>query len=152
VFYDERPQCCGNASCVPLCPIGAKYDASVHATKAEKAGARLETSAVVHRLETDANRRVSGRTFPAARRQRRISRGGRIVVLAAHAIETPKLLLMSRDERTPKGVANSSDNNQCVCIRSALPQSSDVGGARRHFAFVPILLQKSFCTGDRKFF
>jgi glucose dehydrogenase len=34
---------------------------------------------------------------------------GRIVVLAAHAIETPKLLLMSRDERTPEGVANSSD-------------------------------------------
>src|SRR6202011_6286580 len=34
---------------------------------------------------------------------------GRIVVLAAHAIETPKLLLMSRDERTPHGVANTSD-------------------------------------------
>jgi choline dehydrogenase-like flavoprotein len=37
------------------------------------------------------------------------SAAGRIVVLAAHAIETPKLLLMSRDERTPKGVANSTD-------------------------------------------
>jgi choline dehydrogenase-like flavoprotein len=34
---------------------------------------------------------------------------GRIGVLAAHAIETPKLLLMSRDERTPHGVPNSSD-------------------------------------------
>ena len=32
-----------------------------------------------------------------------------MVVLAAHAIETPKLLLMSRDERTPNGVANSGD-------------------------------------------
>jgi hypothetical protein len=31
-------------------------------------------------------------------------------------------------------------------IRSALPQSPDLGGAHRHFAFVPILLQKSFCT------
>jgi choline dehydrogenase-like flavoprotein len=108
VLYEERPQCCGNASCVPLCPIGAKYDASVHAAKAEKAGARLETSAVVHRLETDANRRVSTVHF----RRPDGSAGsavGRIVVLAAHAIETPKLLLMSRDEGTPKGVANSSD-------------------------------------------
>jgi glucose dehydrogenase len=109
VLYDERPQCCGNASCVPLCPIGAKYDASFHATKAEKAGARLETGAVVHRIEMDANhvasatvhfRRPDGSAGTAV---------GRMVVLAAHAIETPKLLLMSRDERTPKGVANSSD-------------------------------------------
>ncbi len=92
MLYDERPQCCGNASCVPLCPIGAKYDASVHATKAEKAGARLETAAVVHRLETDANRRVSTVHF----RRPDGSAGsavGRIVVLAAHAIETPKLLV-----------------------------------------------------------
>jgi glucose dehydrogenase len=109
VDYDERPQCCGSASCVPLCPIGAKYDASVHALKAERAGARLEPDAVVHRIETDANRRISivhflrpdGSTGSAA---------GRIVVLAANAIETPKLLLMSRDERTPKGVANSSSS------------------------------------------
>jgi choline dehydrogenase-like flavoprotein len=108
VPYDERPQCCGNASCVPLCPIGAKYDASVHATKAETAGAQLETSAVVYRLETDANHLVSTVHF----RRPDGSSGsatGRIVVLAAHAIETPKLLLMSRDERMPKGVANSSD-------------------------------------------
>jgi glucose dehydrogenase len=108
VFYDERPQCCGSASCVPLCPIGAKYDAGVHATKAEQAGARLETAAVVHRIETDANHRVStvhflrpdGSTGSAA---------GRIVVVAANAIETPKLLLMSRGQRTPHGVANSSN-------------------------------------------
>ena len=49
VENDGRPQCCGNASCVPLCPIGAKYDGSVHAGKAEKAGARLLTGAVVFR-------------------------------------------------------------------------------------------------------
>jgi choline dehydrogenase-like flavoprotein len=108
VLYDERPQCCGNASCVPLCPIGAKYDASVHAAKAEKAGARLETLAVVHRLETGDDRGISAVHF----RRPDGSAGsatGRIVVLATHAIETPKLLLMSRDERTPNGVANSSD-------------------------------------------
>jgi choline dehydrogenase-like flavoprotein len=108
VLYDERPQCCGNASCVPLCPIGAKYDASAHAIKAEKAGARLEIDAVVNRLETDANRRVSTVHF----RRPDGSAGsavGRIVVVAAHAIETPKLLLMSKDKLTPQGVANSSD-------------------------------------------
>jgi choline dehydrogenase-like flavoprotein len=108
VFFDERPQCCGNASCVPLCPIGAKYDATVHVTKAEKAGARLEAEAVVHSLETNADNLVSSVNF----RRPDGSSGwavGRIIVLAAHAIEAPKLLLMSRNERTPKGVANSSD-------------------------------------------
>ncbi|MFY9736847.1 MAG: GMC family oxidoreductase, partial [Rhodoplanes sp.] len=108
IFYDERPQCCGSASCVPLCPIGAKYDASVHATKAEQAGARLETDAVVYRLETDDSRRISAVFF----RRPDGSAGSakaRIVVLAANAVETPKLLLMSRHDRMPKGVANSSD-------------------------------------------
>ena len=33
---------------------------------------------------------------------------GKIIVLAANGIETPKLLLMSADEKEPKGLANSS--------------------------------------------
>jgi choline dehydrogenase-like flavoprotein len=34
---------------------------------------------------------------------------GKMFVLACNGIETPKLLLLSKDERNPKGVANSSD-------------------------------------------
>ena len=34
---------------------------------------------------------------------------GKVFVIAAHGIETPKLLLQSRTERMPNGVANSSD-------------------------------------------
>jgi choline dehydrogenase-like flavoprotein len=108
ISYDERPQCCGSASCVPLCPIGAKYDASVHATKAEQAGARLETGAVVCRLETDDSRRISAVFFRRSDGSTGSAKG-RILVLAANAVETPKLLLMSRHDRMPKGVANSSD-------------------------------------------
>ena len=33
---DDRPGCCGNASCIPICPIQAKYDATVHLARAEK--------------------------------------------------------------------------------------------------------------------
>ena len=32
-LYDGRPMCAGNSICVPLCPIGAKYDGTVHVTK-----------------------------------------------------------------------------------------------------------------------
>ena len=106
--FDGRPQCCGNASCVPLCPIGAKYDGSVHAEKAEKAGAQLETGAVVVRLDTDARGRIAATHFRRPDGSMGVATA-KIVVLAAHAIETPKLLLMSRSARTPDGVANSSD-------------------------------------------
>ena len=34
---------------------------------------------------------------------------GKLYVLAAHAMETPRLLLASADENAPNGVANSSD-------------------------------------------
>ena len=37
---DDRPACCGNASCIPICPIQAKYDATVHLARAEKQPAR----------------------------------------------------------------------------------------------------------------
>ncbi|WP_374544786.1 GMC family oxidoreductase [Rhodoblastus sp.] len=106
--YDDRPACCGNASCVPVCPIGAKWDASVHAAKAEALGARVEADAVATAVDVGADGQVSRIRFLRPDRSEGEARG-RIFVIAAHAIETPKLLLMSRSELTPNGVANSSD-------------------------------------------
>jgi hypothetical protein len=37
VVNDNRPACCGNHICIPVCPIQAKYDATVHVAKAEAA-------------------------------------------------------------------------------------------------------------------
>ena len=108
VAYDGRPACCGNASCLPLCPIGAKYDGGVHVAKAEAAGARLEVNAVVHALDVGVDGLIRAVRFRRPDGQEG-SATGRIVVLAAHAIESPKILLMSQSERTPRGVANSSD-------------------------------------------
>lgn len=108
VTYDGRPPCCGNASCVPICPIGAKYDASVHVRKAEALGVQVINQAVVHFIEVDSNGQVTGLRFkrPDGSEERAEAS---IYVLAAHAIETPKLLLMSRTDALPNGVANSSD-------------------------------------------
>lgn len=108
VVYDSRPPCCGSASCVPICPIGAKYDGAVHVSKAVAAGARVINPAVATEIEIDASRRVSGIRF----RRPDGSEGratGRTYIVAAHAIETPKLLLISRSEWAPRGVANFSD-------------------------------------------
>jgi choline dehydrogenase-like flavoprotein len=108
VWRDGRPQCCGNATCVPICPIQAKYDATVHLSKAERVGARTIPEAVVHRLVVGDDGRISQVNFLRPDRSEG-SATGRFVAVAAHAIETPKLLLMSASERAPNGVANGSD-------------------------------------------
>jgi len=106
--FNGRPQCCGASFCIPMCPIGAKYDATVHVGLAQAAGAEIRPNSVVHRLEADADGRITSLTF----RRPDMSEGtlrARQVVLAAHAIETPKILLNSRNDRRPSGLANSSD-------------------------------------------
>ena len=106
--YDDRPPCAGNASCIPICPIGAKYDASVHVEKARKAGATLRPRSVVTKLHVERDgsvRRVTYRPWNGP--EQTVS--GKLVIIAANAIETPKLLLLSAGDGAPNGVANSSD-------------------------------------------
>jgi choline dehydrogenase-like flavoprotein len=105
--YDGRPPCCGSSSCIPICPIQAKYDATVHAARAEQAGAELLDRAVVHAIDVGADGRITAARFKRAdgTDERAL---GTVFVIAAHGIETPKLLLQSRTEARPGGVANSS--------------------------------------------
>lgn len=108
IWRDGRPQCCGNAICEPICPIQAKYDATVHVTKALKAGARIEAEAVVHKVVVGADGAIQSVKFLRPDR----SEGevtAKTFVVACHAVETPKLLLNSAAENVPNGVANSSD-------------------------------------------
>jgi choline dehydrogenase-like flavoprotein len=106
--YDNRPPCCGNNNCMPICPSGAMYNGAVHVEKAERAGARLIENAVVHRLEVDAKKRISAALYKDAQGvERRVE--GKYFVLAANGIETPKIMLMSTSRDYPNGVGNSSD-------------------------------------------
>jgi len=104
--FDSRPACEGHSNCIPLCPIQAKYDATVHLRRAhEYPHVELRTGAVVTRLEKGQDGRVSEVYYKNwksddVKKERTVR--GRLVVLAAHAIETPKILLMSN------GLANSS--------------------------------------------
>ncbi|MDB5776430.1 MAG: choline dehydrogenase [Herbaspirillum sp.] len=106
--YDDRPTCCGNNNCMPICPIGAMYNGIVHVEKAERAGARLIENAVVYKLEVDAQKKISAALYKdPSGVEHRVE--GKFFVLAANGIETPKLMLMSTSRDFPNGVGNSSD-------------------------------------------
>ncbi|PSQ18038.1 GMC family oxidoreductase [Halobacteriales archaeon QS_8_69_26] len=106
--YDDRPTCQGYGTCQPVCPSGAKYDATVHARKAEAAGARVIDRAPVQRLEHDrAGDRVEAAVYatPDGTQHRQEARA---FVVACGGVESPRLLLLSRSEEHPDGLANSS--------------------------------------------
>lgn len=105
---DQRPACCGNASCIPVCPVQAKYDATVHLSRAQKGGASLHEQSTATFVEIGPDRHVAAIRFkrPDGSEGRAV---GKIFVIAAHAIETPRLLLNSRSDDSPQGVANGSD-------------------------------------------
>lgn len=105
--YDGRPACCGNNNCQPICPIGAQYDGGIAASAAEAAGARLIPKAVAYRIEHDPQGRIAAvHYYDPDKHSTRVT--GKIFVLAANGIESPKLLLMSASDKYPKGLANSS--------------------------------------------
>jgi choline dehydrogenase-like flavoprotein len=126
--YDGRPSCEGYTSCVPLCPIKARYEAIFHVEKAMAAGAVLRTQAVVTKLQLDeSGKRVTGvyyrrwqssgqdgKRVPLDESDRYVS--ARIVVLAANAVENPMVLLRSN-------AANSSKSVGCYLMDHPIKQS-----------------------------
>lgn len=108
VPFDDRPPCCGSASCVPICPVGAKYDASVHVAKAQAAGVQLMAETLVEHIEVGDDGLIQGLRIRRSDGTRSTLRA-KMYVLAAHAIETPNLLLRSQQANAPQGVANRSD-------------------------------------------
>ncbi|MDC3960476.1 GMC family oxidoreductase [Polyangium jinanense] len=106
--YDERPPCCGARTCIPVCPVVARYDASVHVKKAEDAGVQIVDEAIAHFIDIGADGRVSRIRFKRPDGSEHEA-SGKVYVLAAHAMETPKLLLMSKTGALPNGVSNLSD-------------------------------------------
>jgi glucose dehydrogenase len=104
--YEDRPACAGNSSCVPICPIGAKYDASVHLRKAEKNKVLLHYQAAVQKIEIDEAGNITSIHFFNWEGVENTVRG-KIVVLAANAIETSVILLFNNLSNSSKLVGKN---------------------------------------------
>ncbi|MBI2892020.1 MAG: GMC family oxidoreductase [Deltaproteobacteria bacterium] len=98
-------QFCGSYGC----EFEAKSSTLVTYLRWAEATGRCETrsGSMVKALDLDERRRVSGVRYIDDRGTERTVTS-RAVVLACSSIETARLLLMSRSERAPEGVANSS--------------------------------------------
>ncbi|HME99914.1 MAG TPA: GMC family oxidoreductase N-terminal domain-containing protein, partial [Terriglobia bacterium] len=110
--YKNRRACAGNTNCIPICPIQAKYDPTITLNDAVETGhVRLLHRHVASEIVVGENGQISQIKFIDYRGQR--TPGcvkAKIYVIAANAIETPRLLLMSKNGgRTRDGVANTSD-------------------------------------------
>lgn len=107
--YDGRPGCnyCGN--CTRGCPRRDK--GSVDVTFMHKALASgyctLQTGCQVTRIEAGPNDRVTGVHYVDGDGKEKTA-GGKIVVVACGAVETPRVLLASRGKHAADGLANES--------------------------------------------
>ncbi len=104
--YDGRPECVGYGTCQPVCPSGAKYDATTHIESAAARGAMVIDRAPVQRLEHDADR-VTAAVYATPDGERHRQEADAVVV-ACGGVETPRLLLLSESTDYPDGLANSS--------------------------------------------
>ena len=113
---DLGERCQGNSACVPICPVQAKYNALKTLAKAVATGrVTVLTQAVAARVVTE-GRRVTGIEYLRYAAPDRPEHGsftarGTTYVLACHAVENAKLLLMS-GLQSPNGLvgANLTDH------------------------------------------
>lgn len=113
--YQGRRACAGNTNCIPICPIQAKYDATVTLQQAlQYPSVEIRYQCVASEILLGPDSQVKAIRYLTYDGMAGPATGSGFVtasryVIAAHAIETPRLLLMSTNGgQTPNGVANSS--------------------------------------------
>lgn len=110
VPYGNRPACLAFSTCTNqrVCPIGAQYTAERHLELAEATGkVTVVPNANVVRLVTDRRGRVAKAIY-MGHDKKEVEQKGQVFVLAAHAVESARLLLLSESSRFPQGLANGS--------------------------------------------
>lgn len=108
---DGRAACANCGTCVGFtCPSDGKNGTQNTTIKRALATGRctLLTGTMVLRIISDARGKVTGVEFADAEGNRRTATG-KIVVLSAGAIETPRLMLNSASEKEPNGIGNAND-------------------------------------------
>ena len=109
VQYHGRPACIQDGWCDAGCPTGALANPiTIFGEALTRAGVETQYHATASRLIADASgRRVTAVEYYERDGTRR-RLGARLVIVAAFAVQTPRLLFNSASRRHPRGLANSS--------------------------------------------
>lgn len=105
--YRGRPACATYSLC-RVCPVRARYSADIHVERAESTGhVTVVPEAPVIRLEADGDQKVRRAIVRRRDGSEEAVEADRFVV-AAHAVESARLLLLSAQRGHRHGLANSS--------------------------------------------
>jgi choline dehydrogenase-like flavoprotein len=111
VAYNGRPGCINNRTCVGFaCPVNAKNGSqnTVIPTALATGNCELRVNSVVSEIHVNDQGRATGITY-FDERNRRQTQTADLVVVAASATETARLLLNSRSRLFPSGAGNNND-------------------------------------------
>lgn len=109
-FRANRPSCqaFGTCSSLRICPIRAQYSGDIHVEKALATNnVTLKSNSSVLHINTDERGNVISVTF-ADKNGNQHEQKAKVFILAAHAVESARLLLMSTSSHYPNGLANNS--------------------------------------------
>lgn len=104
--YEERPGCMNFGAC-RVCPIGARYSPNYHLLRAIKTGrCRVHTNTSVRKLIVDRTGRAKALVYQPNDEATEREHSANVIIVAAGALESARLLLLSASERHPDGLGN----------------------------------------------
>ncbi len=106
--YDGRPGCANFGVC-HVCPIGVRYSPTHHLQRAVATGrCEVRPNTTVRRVLMESNGRARALLVQENEAATPYEFPADVIIIAAGAIESARLLLLSRDARYPDGVGNHS--------------------------------------------
>ncbi len=107
---DDRSACFWATPCGNGCSIGAAFQTTTSLLPMAKATGNLKiiTDAMVSEVNVDENGRVNAVTYIDKKTTKKHKLAAKVIILAASACETARLLLNSKSSHFPTGLANSS--------------------------------------------
>ncbi|MBC9931195.1 GMC family oxidoreductase [Chitinophaga qingshengii] len=122
-------RCEGNASCVPICPVQAKYNALKSLAKADESKLTIKTQSVASKvLHNGEKTQITGVVYKTyafgddAIEYKEVIATAKIYVLAANAIENAKILLASEAANSSKQVGCNLMDHLCLLTWGLLPE------------------------------